>query len=71
MTLSEQNRTPPKHLSKFENNNTNPNLKIAYYFLNILAYPGVLTWFTTGGPIKKTINILGLTKHHQKTVEIT
>ena len=33
--------------------------------------PDVLTWFTTGGPINKTIKHLGLTRHHKKKVEIT
>ena len=69
--LSEQKRPPPKHLSKLENNNTTMNLNVASYFLNILASPDVSTWFTTGGPIKKTIKHLGLTKNHQKTVERT
>ena len=51
------------------NKNTLLNLNIASYFLNILASPDVSTWPTTGGPINKTINHLGLTRHHQKTVE--
>ena len=46
------------------------SLNIASYFLNILAYPDVSTWFTTGGPIPKTTKHLGLTKHHQNSVEI-
>ena len=49
--LSEQNRPPPKELSKLVNNNTTLNLNIASYFLNILDSPDVSTWFTTGGPI--------------------
>ena len=44
-------------------------LNIASYFLNILASPYVLTLFTTGGDINKTIKHIGLTRHHQKTVE--
>ena len=51
------------------NKNKILNLNIASYFLKILAYPDVSTWSTTGGPINKTIKHLGLTKHHQKTVE--
>ena len=64
VTFSEQNRPPSKYLSKIENNNTNLNLKIASYFLNISDSPSALTWFTTGGPITKTIKKNGLTKHH-------
>ena len=45
------------------------NLNIVCYFLNILASQDVLTGFTSGGPITKTIKNLGLTKHSQKTVE--
>ena len=70
VSLSEQNLPPPKHLSKLVNNNTTINLNIASYFLNILAYPDVSTWYTTGVPITKTIKYIGLTKHHQRTVEI-
>ena len=66
--ISEQNQPQPKHVSKLVNNNTILNLNIAYYFLNILASPDVLTCFTTVGPISKTIRHLGLTKNHQKTV---
>ena len=51
VTLSEQNRPPPKHFSKLENNTKDLNLNITSYFINILASPGVLTWFTTGIPI--------------------
>ena len=71
VTLSEQNRPPPEHLSKLENSNTNLNLNITYYFLNILASTGVMTRFTKSGPITKTMKYLGLTKYHQKTVERT
>ena len=71
VTLSEQNRPPPKYLSKLVNNKTTHNLNIASYFLNILASPDVSTWFATGGPITKTIKLLGLTKHLQNTVERT
>ena len=53
------------------NKNTILNLNIASYFLNILAFPDVSTWSTTGGPINKTIKRLGLTRHHRKTVERT
>ena len=53
------------------NKNTLRNLNIASYFINILASLDVSTRFTTGGPINKTIKHLGLTRHHQKTVEIT
>ena len=71
VTLSEQNLPPPNKLSILVNNNTNINLEIASYFLDILASPDVLTWFATGGPITKTIKHLGITKHPQKTVERT
>ena len=57
--------------SKLVNINTLLNLNIASYFLNILAYPDVLTWLPTGGPINKTIKHPGLTKYHRKTVERT
>ena len=53
------------------NKNKLLNLNIASYFLNILASPDVLTWYTTGGPIHKPIKHLGLTRHHRKTVERT
>ena len=46
------------------------NLDTASYFLNILASPDVSTWFITGGTMNKRKHI-GLTKHHQKTVERT
>ena len=62
--LSEGKRLSPQHLSKLVNKNTMLNLNIAYYFLNILAYPDVSTWSTTGGPIKRTIKHLGLNRHH-------
>ena len=52
------------------NNNTTFNLNIASYFLNILASPYVLKWNTIVGPITKTINHPGLTKIHQRKVEI-
>ena len=52
------------------NKNTLLNLDIASYFLNILASLDVLTWFTTGVPITKTIKHLGQKKHHLKTLEI-
>ena len=71
MTFLEQKRPQPKHLSKLENSNTNIKLNIASYFLNILASPGVLTWFATGGPRTKTIKYLGLTKHQQNILERT
>ena len=69
--LSEEKRPSPKHLSKLVNKNTLLNLNIASYFLNILASSDVSTWFTTGGPINKTIKHLALTIHHLKTVERT
>ena len=68
VTLSEQNRPTPKHLSKLVNNNTTLNLNIVSYFLNILASQDISTWFTAGGPIIKTIKYLGLAKYRQKTV---
>ena len=69
--FSEEKRPSPKHLYKLVNKNTLRNLNIASYFLNILAFPDVSTWFTTVGPIHKTIKHLGITIHHQKTVERT
>ena len=69
--LSEQNGPPPKKLSKLDNSSTNTNRNIASYFINIFVSPNVLTWFTTGGPITKTLKHLGLTKHHLETVEGT
>ena len=71
VTLSEENRPSPKHLSKLVNKNQILNLNIASYFLNILASLDLSTWSTTGGPINKTIKHLGLTRHHRKTVERT
>ena len=47
------------------------NLNITSYFRIILASPDVSRWFITGGPIDKTIKHLGLTRHHQNTVELT
>ena len=64
-------KTLPKHLSKLVNKNTLLNLNIAFYFLNILASPDVSIWFTTGGPINKTMKHLGPTRNNQKTVERT
>ena len=71
VTLSEEKRLPPQHLSKLVNKNTLLNLNTASYFLNILASPDVSTWSTTGGPINKTIKCLGLPRHHLNTVKIT
>ena len=68
VTLSEEKRPSPQHLSKLVNKKTLLNLNIAYYFLNILASPDVSTCFTTGGPINKTIKHLGLTRHHKNKV---
>ena len=69
--LSEEKRSSPQHLSKLVNKKTLLNLNIASYFLNILASPDESKWSTTGGPINKTIKHLGLTRHHQETVERT
>ena len=44
---------------------------IIHIFTFILSSQYVSTWFTSGVTIKKTIKHIGLTKHHQKTVEIT
>ena len=72
VSLSEQNWPPQKNSSKLVNiNNTNLNLKITSYFMNILAYPHVPIWYTTGGHITKGIKYLGLTKHHQRKLERT
>ena len=66
VTFSEENRSPPTHLSKNLNKKTTLNLNITSYFLYILASPDVLTCLTTGTLITKTIKYLGLTKYHQK-----
>ena len=71
LPLLEEKIPTPQHLSKLVNNNTILNLNIASYFLNILASPNVSTWSTTGGPINKTIEHLGLTRHHRNKVERT
>ena len=71
LPLSEEKGPSPQNLSKLVNNKIILNLNIASYFLNILASPDELTWSTTGGAINKTIKHLDLTRHHQKTVEIT
>ena len=39
--------------------------------INVSASPDESTWSTKGGPINKTIEHLGLTRHHQNTVERT
>ena len=49
VTLSEENRPSPKHLSRLVNKNTFLNLNIAFYSIDILASPDVLKWFTTNG----------------------
>ena len=67
--MSEEKSPSPQHLSKLVNKNTILNLDIASYFLNILASPDVLTWYTICGPIHKSIKHLGLTRHHQYKVE--
>ena len=69
LPLSEEKRPTPQHLNKLVNKNTILNLNIASYFLNILASPDESTWSTTGGPINKTMDHLGLTKHHRHKVE--
>ena len=51
------------------NNNTNLNIHITSYFINILASPDVSTCFTTGGTTTKTIKHPVPTKHHQNKVE--
>ena len=67
--MSEEKIPSPQYLSKLVNKNTLLNLSIASYFINILAFPDVSTWSTTGRPINKTIKNVGITRHHQKTVE--
>ena len=69
LPLSEGKKTSPHHFSKLVNKNIILNLNIASYFFNILASPDVSTRSTTGGHINKTIKHLGLTIHHQNTVE--
>ena len=71
LPLLEEKIPTPQYLSKPVNNNKILNLKIASYFLNVLAFPDESTWSTKGGPRNKTIEHLGLTRHHQKTVERT
>ena len=68
VSLINQKQPSPKHMIKLANNNTTLNLNITSYFLNILTSPDESTWNTIGGPITKK-NHLGLTKHHQMTVE--
>ena len=67
--LLEEKIPTPQHLVKLVNNNKTLNLNIASYFLNVLASPDESTWSTKGGPINKTIENLGLSRHHQKTIE--
>ena len=69
--LLEEKIPTPQHLSKLVNNNKILNLNIACYFLNVLASPDESTWSTKGGPINKTIEHIGLTRHHQKKIERT
>ena len=69
--LSEENIPPPKYMSTLMNQNTLLNLNLASYFLNILASPYASTWFTTGGPITKTIKNPVLKIYCRKTVERT
>ena len=71
VTLSEEKRPSPQHLSKLVNKNTLLNLNIASYFIYVLASPDVSSCFTTVGPINKTIKHLGLAINHRKTVERT
>ena len=72
VTLSEENRPPPKHLSKLVNKKTFLNLNIASYFLNILASPNLLTWFNTHLHNQKTIEergtwLIGVKKRSKST----
>ena len=62
VTLLDKNGPSRIFLSKVVNNNITLNLNIASYFLNILVYPYVLTWFITGVPRTKTIEHPGLKK---------
>ena len=71
LSLLEEKSPSPQRFSKLVNKNTILNLNIASYFLNTLASPDESTWSTTGGPIDKTIKHLGLTRHHQNTLERT
>ena len=48
VTFSEENRPPPKKLSRLVNENIYLNLNIDFFF-NILASPDVLKWSTTNG----------------------
>ena len=68
LPLLEEKSPTPQHLSKLVNNNKTLNLNIASYFLNVLASPDESTWSTKGGPINITIEHLGLSRHHQKTI---
>ena len=69
--MLEEKSPTPQHLSKLVNNNKILNLNIASYDLNVLASLYESTWSTTGGPINKTIEHLGRTRHHQHKVERT
>ena len=71
LPLLEEKFPTPQHLYKLVDNNKILNLNIASYFLNVLASPDESTWSTKGGPINKTTDHLGLTRHHEKTIEIT
>ena len=50
-----ENRLPPKQLSRLVNKNTFLNLNTTFYFFNFLVSSGVLTWFTTNGNHRNTI----------------
>ena len=71
LPLLEEKIPTPQHLSKLVNKNKILNLNIASYYLNVLVSPDASTWSTTGGPINKTIKLLGLSRNHRKTVERT
>ena len=50
------------------NNNIDPELNIASYYLNHLSSPKITTWHTAGGTINQTTKYLGLNKYNIRTL---
>ena len=68
--MIDKKEPPPKHMNQLVDNNTTPNLKIASYFLGILASRDEEIWNPTCGTIPKTIKN-GINKHHLRKLEAT
>ena len=68
--LSEEKRPSPQHLSKLVNKNILLNLNIAYFF-KYISLTICIDMVHHRWTYKKIIKHLGLTRRHQKTVEIT